>query len=160
VVDGSRAAMNDLEIRALVGQLDVSSVDTEQRAWAQLRSLGEQVVPYLEEAFPTTKQWQGRLSLVFHSIPFARDSEAAVRLGITALGDRSFMVRWRACGLLAYSQRRDALPALRALFTHADARTVEDAKAAVAAIESKNHHLFVDRQRTGRVFWDVRQSEP
>jgi hypothetical protein len=149
--------MNDIEIRALVAQLNVSSVDAEERAWEQLRPLGERIVPFLEEAFPRTKRWQGRLSLVFHSIPFARNSEAAVRLGVTALGDRSFMVRWRACGLLAYSQRRDALQALRALFTHADARTVEDAKAAVIAIESMNHHLFVDRQRTGRVFWDVRQ---
>lgn len=149
--------MNEVEIRRLVDQLDTSRLEDEQNAWMQLRLLGDAVVPYLEEAYPAKSKWQGRLSLVFHAIPYARTSEAAVRLGVAALGDRSYVVRWRACGLLAYSQRRDTLPALTALLRHSDNRTVEDAKAAVAAIKEGNHHLFVDRQRTGRVFWEVGQ---
>lgn len=151
--------MDEATIRELVRKLNTARVTPEERAWEQLRTLDEAVVPFLEEAYPTTAKWQGRLSLVFHAIPFARTSESAFRLGVAALGDRSFMVRYRACGLLAYSQKREALPALKALLEHPDVRTVEDARAAVAAIEETNHHLFVDRQRTGKVFWEVRRRE-
>ena len=149
--------MDEIEIRRLVADLDTAKVDHEARAWATLRALGSEVVPYLEEAYPKASRWQRRLSLVFHAIPFARTSEAAFRLAVAALNDRSHVVRWRACGLLAYSQRRDALPALKPLLRHADARTAADARAAVDAIQERNHHLFVDRDRTGRVFWEVRQ---
>jgi hypothetical protein len=151
--------VDEATIRELVRQLNTAQVALEAQAWEQLRTLDEAVVPFLEEAYPTTSKWQARLSLVFHAIPFARTSEPAFRLGVAALGDRSFMIRYRACGLLAYSGRREALPALEALLDHPDLRTVEDARAAIAAIEERNHHLFVDRQRTGQVFWEVRRRE-
>lgn len=147
-------------IQALVRELTTTRTVDEEQAWEPLRTLGEGVVPYLEEAYPKVSSWQGRVALVFHSIPFARSSESAFRLGLAALQDRSFMVRYRACGLLAYSLKRDALPALRALLKHRDNRTVEDAQAAISAIEEQNHHLFVDRNRTGRVFWEVKRREP
>ena len=88
-------------------------------------------------------------------IKISRTSEDAFHLGIVALEDRSFMVRWRACGLLAYSQRRDALPALKQAARHEDERTQADARAAITAIKKKNHHLFVDRDRSGRVQWRI-----
>lgn len=142
-------------IRSIVSQLDTTSAADEEAVWLQVRHLGAEVVPYLLEAFPSTRKWQGRVSLVFHSIRFARVSEAAFELGLLALEDRSFMVRWRGCGLLAYSLRRDALPALQAASTHKDSRTREDATAAMAAISESNHHLYVDRDRSGRTFWEV-----
>jgi hypothetical protein len=64
---------------------------------------------------------------VFHAIRFARVSEAAYSLGLKALADKSYMVRYRACMVLAYSLRTDAIPALTLLLHHADARTREDA---------------------------------
>ena len=152
--------MDEARIQALVGKLDTTRSLDEERAWEELRPLGERIVPYLEQAYPTMSRWQGRASLLFHSIPFARSSESAYRLGLAALHDRSFMVRYRACSLLAYSLRREAVPALKALLKHSDQRTVQDAEAAIAAIEEENHHLFVDRDRSGQVFWNVERREP
>jgi hypothetical protein len=147
--------MTPAEIRALVLRLDTTSARDGEEAWARLRGLGATVVPYLLEAYRSFRQAKGRVSLVFHSIGHARTSEEAFRLGIEALSDKATLVRYRACGLLAYSQRADAIPHLKALLTHSDARTVEDARAAIDAISSRNHHYFVDRGHTGRSFWQV-----
>ena len=147
--------MDDQEIISLVKQLDTHKRFEQESAWGRLRPLGERVVPYLREAYPTTKRWQGRVALVFHSIKFARVSEAAFRLGLIACEDKATLVRYRACGLLAYSLRADALPHLEALSEHRDRRTVEDAAAAIDAIRSRNHHYFIDREHTGQIFWQV-----
>jgi hypothetical protein len=69
------------------------------------------------------------------------------------------MVRYRACGLCAYSLRQEALPSLQSLLSHKDGKTVEDAVAAIEAIEQQNHHLFVDRTHSGRSFWIVNESD-
>ena len=147
--------MDESRIRELVRRLDSSNASDEAEAWAELKPLGEAVVPYLAEAFSGARRWQQRVSLVFHAIRFARTGDAAFQLALTALGDRSYMVRYRACGLLAYSLRRDALPALEPLLSHADERTAEDARAAVDAVKQRNHHFFVDRTHSGRAFWVV-----
>ena len=147
--------MDEAHIRALVARLDTANPSDEEAAWSELRSLGERVVPYLADHFPRARRWQQRVSLVFHSIRFARTSDAAYRLGLAALDDRSTLVRYRACGLLAYAQRPDAVPALEKLLAHSDVRTVDDANAAIDALKRKNHHYFVDRTHSGRSFWVV-----
>ena len=96
--------------------------------------------PYLLEAYPSARRWQARTGLVFHAIRFARVSDAAYALGLRAIGDKSYMVRYRACMVLAYSLRTEAIPALQALLQHADARTREDAARALDAIQHQNHH--------------------
>jgi hypothetical protein len=151
--------VDEARIQALLTKLNTARSLDEEQAWEQLRTLGEKVVPHLEQAYPKMSKWQGRVSLVFHSTQFARSSESAFRLGLVALQDRSFMVRYRACGLLAYSLRREALSALKPLLKHPGHRTVEDAEAAISAIEEQNHHLFVDRDRTGQIFWNVQRRE-
>jgi len=93
--------------------------------------------------------------MVFYSVRYARIEEGAFRLGIRALNDRATLVRYRACGLLAYSLRRDALPSLRKALEHPDPKTTEDAAAAIRAIEARNHHLFRDRDGSGHVRWIV-----
>lgn len=145
------------EIRAVVKRLDTTRTLEEEAAWNLLRPLGKEVVPYLREAYPSFKKWQGRVSLIFHSIRYARDSEDAFLLGVTATKDKASLVRYRACSLLAYSLRKDALSALQALLGHADAKTVEDAKAAIDAIRSQNHHYFVDRDHLGGAAWIVNE---
>lgn len=49
--------------------------------------------------------------------------------------------------------------AVRGLATNLPVRvaptTAEDAAAAIDAIERQNHHLFVDRDHSGRVRWSV-----
>jgi hypothetical protein len=147
------------EIRALVGRLDTASAAEEQQAWAQLRGVGAEVVPYLADAYRSFRKWQGRASLVFHSIRHARASDDAFRLAVEALSDKASQVRHRACGLLAYSQKNEAIAHLKPLLQHADARTVEDAKAAIDAITRRNHHFFVDRGHTGRAFWQVGEGD-
>jgi hypothetical protein len=143
------------EIRARVARLDTRNGADADRAWSELRPLGNAVVPFLLEEYRRAKRVEMRVVLVFHAIRFARTSDDAVSLGLAALKDRATLVRYRACGLLAYSLRRDALPEIRSLLTHSDARTVDDAKAAIDAIENQDHHLFVDRTHSGRVKWEV-----
>jgi len=130
-------------------------VSAEEGAWSELKQLGEAVVPYLAEGYGRMRRSRGRVSCVFHAIRYARTSEAAFQLGIAALKDKATLVRYRACGLLAYSLRHEAVPALRALFEHTDRRTADDARAAVDAIERRNHHYFIDRIHSGRTFWKV-----
>jgi hypothetical protein len=151
--------MTPTQIRALVLRLDTASSKEEEETWAQLRGLGVTVVPYLLEAYRAFRKSKGRVSLVFHAIRYARTSEEAFRLGIQALSDKATLVRYRACGLLAYSQRSDAIPHLNALLTHSDARTAEDARAAIDAISNRNHHYFIDRAHSGRSFWQVNEDD-
>jgi hypothetical protein len=140
--------------RELAEVVATASAESEA-AWQDLKVLGADVVPFLAEAFPKTRTWQGRVALVFHCIRFARSSASAFDLGLRGLQDKSYMVRYRACGVLAYSLRRDALPHLKLLLAHRDKRTIEDAAAAIAAITSQNHHRFVDRSNSGSTFWEV-----
>lgn len=151
--------MSPSEIERQIGILQSAKVQEEEDAWQVLKVLGADVCPYLLAAYPNFKRWQGRVSLVFHSISYARVREEAFQLGLLALGDRSSLVRYRACSILAYSLRKDALPPLKALLTHEDVKTREDAAAAINAIQAKNHHLFVDRDRTGRSFWIVNEED-
>ena len=151
--------MTPIEIREIIGKLNTSLTRDEEDAWTQLRALGPAVVPYLAEAYSQFNKWQGRASLVFHSVRYARTSEEAFQLGIAALKDKSTIVRYRACSLLAYSLRDDALAYLRAASGHSDQKTAEDATAAMDAIKNKNHHHFVDRRHSGNSFWVVNESD-
>jgi hypothetical protein len=139
----------------LVQQFGTSSTIELGTTWEELRQLelGEAVVPYLAEAYPRMKRWQGRAALLYHCTSDARASRAASELGLTALADRARMVRYRACGVLAYSLNTEAIPALERLLSHPDPRTVEDAQAALDAIRLQNHHYYIDRGHTGMVRW-------
>src|SRR5579871_149611 len=136
--------------------LDKLDDDGRSEAWQKLRKQhGDAVFEAALEVYPKLRKAPARLALVFSAIPRARACDAAFRLGLAALSDRATLVRYRACMVVAYSLREDALPELQTLLSHADAKTVADARAAIAAIREKNHHLFLDRQRTGRRFWTV-----
>lgn len=147
------------EIRSLVRALEATTGPTKEEAWQALKPLGVGVCAHLLAAYPAFKKWQGRVSLVFHSVRYARVSEDAFRLGVLALKDRASLVRYRACSLLAYSQRDDAVPHLKALLTHEDVKTAQDAEAAIDAIQSHNHHFFHDRTHSGRMSWVVNEGD-
>lgn len=147
--------MTEDQIKELISKMDTTKSLEAESAWLELRPLGESVVKYLAEAYPKMKKWQGRVSCVFHCIRYARSNQVAYDLGIAALQDRATLVRYRACGLLAYSLREDAIPHLKKLATHTDAQTASDARAAIDAITNKNHHYFVDRHHSGSTFWEV-----
>jgi hypothetical protein len=82
---------------------------------------------------------------------FSREKDVAFGMGIIAVQDRAYDVRHYGCALLAYSLRTKAFSTLAPLLRHADRRTVEDAKAAIGAIKSKNHCFFRDRDHRGKV---------
>jgi hypothetical protein len=146
---------DDLKIKELVKRLDTTSAADQEAAWALLRPLGVDVVPFLADAYGNTKKAQGRAALAFHAIRFARISRPAFELGIRALNDKATLVRYRACCICAYSLRADAIPNLKELLKHSDSKTVEDAAAAIDAIRRKNHHYFIDRSHSGMSFWTV-----
>jgi HEAT repeat protein len=147
--------MTEARIHELINQLEAASSLDRETAWVELKTLGETVVLYLADAYPKMKKREGRICCVFHSLRYARTSEAAFQLGISALNDRATLVRYRACQLLAYSLRNDAIPHLTKLLNHNDLPTVADARAAIDAINNQNHHYFVDRDHSGRSFWEV-----
>jgi len=152
---GFGLAMDDDQIRTLVARFDTNDNSVRNEAWQQLRELDERVVPFFEDFFGHAKKLAARRDIAFHCIRYARTSEAAFRVGLLAIGDKSTIVRYRGCCVLAYSLRRDALAALTGLLDHSDAKTVEDAKAAIDAIRNQNHHYFVDRGHSGQMFWEV-----
>jgi hypothetical protein len=152
------SSLSETEIRRLVDEV-AAGPPASEAAWQSLRSLGPAVAPYLLEGYARTRRWQGRTALVFHAIGFARVSEEAYMLGQYALGDKSYMVRYRACMVLAYSLRTDAVSALTPLLQHTDARTREDATRAIDAIRYQNHHFFVDTSHSGRSLWVVNDGD-
>jgi hypothetical protein len=151
--------MSPAQMREAVDKLQASTVAGEDEAWNALRPHGIAVVPYLLEAYPRFRRSQGRASLVYHAVQYARKSEDAVRLGILGSRDKSWVVRYRALELLAYSLRTDVLGEIRGQLSNSDKRTASDAMAAIAAIEEQNHHLFHDRDRTGRTRWVVNDDD-
>lgn len=143
--------LTDDEIRTLVAALETVRWSEEEVAWQKLKGLGARVVPFLAEAYPKMKKWQGRVSVVFHSMRYVRDHEAAIQLGLAALDDRATLVRYRACMMLAFALDKRAVESLKALLKHEDQRTAEDAAAALDAIKHQNHHYFIDRRHTGKM---------
>ena len=150
--------MDGEEIRVLVKSLDNTSFDAQEDPWSKLRPLGEAVVPFLVEQYPTFRRWQGRVALVYHSMSYARTREDAYQLGLLALEDKSSAVRFWAVSLLAYSLRKEALPALKAA-AKKEPKVRDDIRAAIVAIKKQNHHLFKDRGRTGRIQWVVNEGD-
>ncbi len=147
------------DIQAEVQLLDSANPAALETAWQHLKPLGGKVLPDLAAAYPTFKTWQGRAALLYYSTPYARTHDESFRLACAALQDRSRVVRYRACGVLAYSLKAAALQPLQPLLTHADRNTVEDAKAAMDAITNGNHHRFMDRSHSGRSFWEVQKGD-
>ena len=145
----------DEQIAKAVARLDVTGAEDQDAAWVQLRPLGFAIVPYLSAAYPEFRTWQGRAALVYYATRYARVSEPAVDLGLTALNDRSYMVRYRACGLLAYSLEKRALERLGKALEDDRELVAQSAQAAINAIRAGNHHLFADTGLSGRTSWSV-----
>ena len=140
----------------LLDCLDGRGSDVEWRAIQSLRQLAGDRLPELLLARYRSSRLAGpRSSCVFHATKFARSSDDAVQLGLEALQDRSKVVRYRAFGLLAYSQRRSLVDHLRAHVGAVSEASRADLLAAIDALEQGNHHLFVDREHSGKVTWNI-----
>lgn len=141
-------------VNTLIQAFSVTRRPEIDAAWVITESMGGDLLGLLAEAFPYIRKSEGRASILRYVGRFSRESEVAFRMGIAAIQDRAFAVRHYGCAILAYSLRADALPILRPLLKHSDPRTVEDAKAAIDAVKSKNHHFFMDRNHSGRMLWE------
>jgi hypothetical protein len=145
--------MQDQRVEILVRAFSNSLRPEIDAAWVVAYSMGDDLLPLLAEAFPRIRKSEGRASVLRYVGRFSRESEIAFRIGKVAVEDRTYAVRHYGCALLAYSLRADALPILSSLSKQTDRRTVEDAKAAIDAIKSKNHNFFKDRDHRGKVLW-------
>jgi hypothetical protein len=146
--------MQDERTNTLVQAFDRSRTLEVAAAWTIAESMGDDLLVLLSEALPQIRKSPGRASIMRYVGKFSRTSDVAFRMGVAATLDRAYAVRHYACALLAYSLRPTALPTLSSLLTHADRRTVEDAKAAIDAIKNKNHNFFHDRDHSGKVNWE------
>jgi hypothetical protein len=146
-------------VRDVLRRFDTADSAARDEAWQRLPP-GRLALPFLREAFPQTGRMEARISMVYEATFFARVSEDAFELGVLGCRDRSKHVRDRACGVLAYSLRKDALPVLRPLLRADDDVTRQAAEGAVDAIKHANHHLYWDRDRPrGRTFWVVNRGD-
>ena len=143
------------EIEENLKLLDGRGSDNEFSAVKELSCLGMEFPKLLLEKYRSSKKWGERASCLYHAAKYAVSSPHAFELGIEALGDKSKVVRYRACLLLAIAQKSEALKALGVLITNPESS--DDAKAAIDAIEKKNHHYFSDRDHTGKVTLNVVQ---
>jgi HEAT repeat protein len=115
----------------------------------------EALVPGFIAAFPKIKNSAGRNSILFWIARFTRKRPEIVDLALLALRDPAYMVRMQACGILAYSLRKDCIPHLEELLKHKNQKTRDDAAAAIDAIKHQNHHYWIDSDHTGKAFWTV-----
>ena len=136
---------------ALMAKLDGRGSDDEWTAVRTLRlELGAGFAGELLAAYKTAKSWRHRTSYVYHAMSVCTESNDAIALGELALFDKSKVVRYRACMLLAIAQRVSALPVLdEALSRGLD--SADDYRAAIDAIRHRNPNYFVDRDHSGQV---------
>jgi hypothetical protein len=146
--------MQTARVKTLVEAFSVSRRPEIDTAWEIAHSMGDDLLALLAEALPQIRKSEGRASVMRYVGKFSRENNAVFGAGIVALQDRSWIVRHYGCALLAYSLRNEALPTLSALLKYPDHRTVADARAAIDAIKSKNHHFFKDRDHSGKIRWE------
>ncbi len=147
------SSTTESEVDALIDHLDGRDTEQHWNAVRRLRELfGDDLPSVLLDSYRSQTQWRRRNSYLYHAIGYARRNDDAVSLGKLAVGDRSKMVRYRACMLLAYSLRQDLLPFLEEqLAKTKDEETREDLIAAMDAIVEQNHNYFADRDHSGMV---------
>lgn len=141
----------NLQAEILLDNIDGSGSDQEYTAIAELRKLGDELPTLLLKKYKSSRKWQVRSSCVYHSIRYSRSVQDAVQLGLEALSDKSKVVRYRACMLLAYSLRKEAIPYLEELKKSSDSETLSNANAAIDAIIHQNSNYFIDRDHSGKM---------
>jgi hypothetical protein len=143
---------DELSLRDAVRGFAFRSSYGSEPNYRQVKGAGAAAVQLFLQEHPSARSWKQRASFVYHSIPYARRSHAAVELARLALSDRSRHVRYRACMLLACAQDRTTVDLLRAhALSEQDAETRRHIEAAIDAIESGNHNFFVDRGHSGMI---------
>lgn len=137
-------------------RLDTVDKIEQASVWNEIKQMSVDIPFNLHYFYPTFKKWQGRAFLLNKGIHYVRrEREDAYQLGIVALNDKSSIVRYCAIELIAYAQRKEAIPFLEKLLTHSDRSTQEHTKRAIHALKKQNHHLFLGEKQ---VNWIVASS--
>ena len=137
--------------------IDGKGGDIERQAIVQLRlSLGPNYVDALWHLYRSSRSNGVRAACIYYCFEQARTNQAATELAVLALGDRSKIVRYRACQLLAYSLDRVLLPRLDAIRKGIPKDSLADLDAAIDAIANQNQNYFLDRTHTGNIFMEHR----
>lgn len=137
----------------LLAILDGKGSEKEHTAISDLSALfGEKLSYHLLELYKVSSKKNIRASCVYYCFDLAKTSADAKKLALLALADKSQIVRYRACQLLAYSQDKSLLKAMDLARKNISKNSVSDLDAAMDAIASQNQHYFRDRQHTGRIF--------
>lgn len=147
------------EVVSVYNQSRTNDIGQAERVLFQRHGL-EPLLPLLIEAYPRIRRGEGRAAILSWLTRYARSRPPVIALAQAALEDRAYLVRERACSILAYSLSADVLPQLALMQDHPDARTRADVAAAMDAISCGNHHFFVDRGHTGSTFWEVSCDQP
>lgn len=135
----------------LLRRLDAARTEDE-RDELRVALRREPTQPILD-GYASLRRAEARSNVVYLLMDRARDDDGALGLIVDATTDRSRLVRRNAYRALAWSMRREGLPALRAAREQCDERDRADVEAAIAAIEEHDHHLWIDRDRSGRSHW-------
>lgn len=144
------------QIDNLLQYVDGSGSDQEWSALEELRvRLNNRLPEKLLALYRKSRKWQVRSACVYHSAKYATTSPSAVELALQALTDKSQVVRYRACLLLACTQDRALLPKLHDMRDRVAEMTKADLDAAIDAIGSQNRNYFVDREHSGLMTLNV-----
>jgi len=144
--------MNSEAESQLLRRVDGSGKAGERDAVAELkRRYGSELPRLLLEHYKTAKSYKIRAACVYYCLDFSRVSNAAIELAKIAIADKSRVVRYRACMLLACSLRSDILPTLRQMIPSTERETRDDLIAAIDAIEHQNKDFFLDREHSGMI---------
>jgi hypothetical protein len=103
------------EVELLLRQTDSSDRRLIYLAWCKLGGVGQDIVPFVAEAYAKTREARGRESHLYYVTPYARFDDRAIELGVRALRDPRQEVRYRACALLAHSGRVEVVKELAKL---------------------------------------------
>lgn len=101
------------------------------------------------------RHWQSRAAQLYYSTGFARTRYDVVAFATEALKDKSIEVRYRACGLLAFAQRKRTIPKLQAVIENRNATTATYASAAIDAICQKTIEPFTALDTSKRNFYHL-----
>jgi hypothetical protein len=133
-------------------QIDGHGSEREFSAIRQLRKCyGTEFPRVMVELYNQSARAEPRASALYHSFGAAKENSYTKELGLRAVLDRSKIVRYRACQLLAYSQDQSLLPEMYRLLESIPSQSKADFSAAIDAIELQNHNYFLDREHTGRI---------
>jgi hypothetical protein len=140
--------------------IDGSGSEAERNAIAEIRARhGASYVDVLKELYHSSKSRKIRAACIYYCFGQAKSNKSATSLALEALADKSKIVRFRACQLLAYSLNQDILPQLKLTRSTISKDSVEDVDAVVDAIQSQNQNFFRDRTHSGKIFMTLRESD-